>query len=68
TGSQARGLLYKNGSYVAEAHGWTANDGDCGTTTSAIPSSWGTGSDYQIKVEDSDGNYGWSAYFTIRSP
>ena len=65
TGTQIRALIYDDGDYLAVAHDWTDNDGEAyfGWDISA----WGTGSDYQIKVEDTNGNFGWSTYFTIEA-
>lgn len=63
TGHQIRAYIYNNGDFVALAHIWTNHDGE-GSFTRNI-SSWGTGDRYQIRLEDSDGNSGWSEYFTI---
>ncbi|MCK5133963.1 MAG: hypothetical protein KAR40_17665 [Candidatus Sabulitectum sp.] len=64
SGSQVQALLYKDGVYQTVAHGWTENDGVCGFS-SQIPSSWGTGTNYQIRLEDNLDNFGWSEEFTI---
>ena len=63
TGSQIRALIYKNEEYLDIAHDWTANDGEAYFSWDI--SAWGTGSDYKIKVEDNNDNFGWSNEFTI---
>ena len=63
TGSQIRALIYKNEEYLDIAHDWTANDREAYFSWDF--SAWGTGSDYKIKVEDNNDNFGWSNEFTI---
>ena len=59
--------IWKDGSYLADyGDGFVANTGIY-TRTEAIPSSWSTGTTYQIKVIDSNSNYGYSEEFSISS-
>ena len=64
SGDSVRIDIYKNGTLLDSYCGWTDNDGSY-TRTSAIPSLWGTGDDYQLKVYDTQDNYGWSDEFRI---
>ncbi|MCF7918666.1 MAG: SUMF1/EgtB/PvdO family nonheme iron enzyme [Candidatus Cloacimonetes bacterium] len=63
TGSEVQFLIFKDGLELGICHEWTANDGNC--NGSLVNPSWGTGSGYQIKAIDSDGNFGWSEEFVI---
>jgi hypothetical protein len=56
--------LYKGDLYVAEFLPLTANDGT-ETPTFTIPSEWGTGSDFRIRVMGDDDKWGWSEEFGI---
>jgi len=56
--------LYKGGFFVDLYHGETNNDGNAGRTTPIFPNC-GTGDDFQLKVVDTQGNYGFSEEFTI---
>jgi hypothetical protein len=51
--------------YVDLYHNWTANDGHCSQNDAL--GDWGTGNDFQLKVIDSAGNFGFSDYFTIQA-
>jgi len=56
--------LYKGGVYVDNYGEYLSNTGSY-TRTEGIPASWGTGTDYTLKVYDENGNYGWSEAFSI---
>lgn len=56
--------IYKNDAFLDTFSSWTGNSGAY-TRTEPIPSDWGTGSNYQVRVEDDFGNFGYSEYFTI---
>jgi hypothetical protein len=57
--------IYKGGSYLDIYHEDTTNDGHC--SRNGALGNWETGSDFRLKVIDSDDNYGWSEFFTIQS-
>lgn len=57
--------IYKADVFVAMYHNWTANDGHCSQNDAL--GDWGTGSDFQLKVIDTEGNFGFSDYFTIQA-
>ena len=56
--------IYKGGILLAEFSDWTDNDGHY-ISTDTIPANWGSGDDYQLKIYDDLGNYGWSEEFSI---
>ena len=59
--------IYKGGVYLADyTDGWVANTFSY-TRTDGIDASWGIGDDYQLYLEDSNGNYGWSDSFAIEN-
>jgi hypothetical protein len=64
SGSQVRMSIFKGDQFIAPYLWWTANDGEA-VRGPAIPAEWGSGSDYRMKVIDSNGNIGWSEYFSI---
>lgn len=67
-GSQADSIqfeIYKGDSLVGEYHGKTLNDGKVDRTSKL--GKWGTGSNYRIRAIDTDGNFGWSEYFSINT-
>ncbi len=55
--------IYQGGEYLDEYHDWTGNDGHCSRNDAL--KNWGTGDDFQLKVIDSDGNFGMSEEFSI---
>ncbi|MCF7794006.1 MAG: hypothetical protein K9N09_07170 [Candidatus Cloacimonetes bacterium] len=57
--------IFKADVYVDMYHNWTANDGHCSQNDAL--GDWGTGSDFQLKVIDAEGNFGFSDYFTIQA-
>lgn len=67
SGSSVSIQTYKDNKRLnPEFHGSTANDGH--VNRSPAPSSWGTGDNYYLLVEDSKGNYGYSRVFSIKAP
>lgn len=66
TGTQVQIELYKNGIYIELYHDWTANDGRA-VRGLALPAT-AYASNYQLKVIDDMGNYGWSDFFAIVDP
>ncbi len=56
--------LYQNQVYVDSYADWTLNDGEYIRSTGVDPS-WGAGNDFQVRLEDNLGNYGWSDLFSI---
>jgi hypothetical protein len=64
-GSQVMVELFKGESYIDIFHDWTPNNGVC-IREDEIPVSWGTGTDFQVRVIDDMGSEGWSADFTIQ--
>lgn len=56
--------IYENDTFLDTFTSWTENDGTF-TRTEPIPNDWGTGSNYQMRVTDNLGNFGYSEYFTI---
>jgi hypothetical protein len=64
TGSTVFVEIYKGTTYKGLYHGETANDGH--VDRSIALEDWGTGSDFRLKIIDSNDNYGWSDYFTIQ--
>ena len=56
--------LYKGSLFVATAIAWTANDGS-EPLGYAVPATWGTGSNFRLKVVGDDGKFGWSEPFGI---
>jgi len=63
TGATVYIEIYKGDTYKGIYHEETNNDGHC--TRNGPLGNWGTGSDFKLKVIDSDSNEGWSANFTI---
>ena len=61
-GSQVLVKLYHYGVYIDICHPWTDNDDIC---HGWVEDDWGVGDYYKVKVLDTNGNYGWSDYFTI---
>ena len=56
--------IYKGGTYLDSFLSWTTNDGN-EVRLPAIPSSWGTGEDFQLRIENNKGSFGWSDMFRI---
>jgi len=56
--------IYNNDTFLDSFTSWTENDGTF-SRTEPIPKDWGTGANYQMKVTDNLGNFGYSEYFTI---
>ena len=56
--------IWQNGTKLDDYSDWVPNTGSY-TRTSALPASWGTGADYQIKVIDQDDSYGLSENFLL---
>ncbi len=56
--------VYKGGSCIGTFSDWVPNTGSY-TRDVPIPSSWGTGDDYTVKVEGSLGSTGFSDVFSI---
>ena len=65
TGSTVQVEIYQGTTYKGIYHGETDNDGHCDRTTAL--EDWGTGTDFKLKVIDSNDNFGWSDEFTIES-
>gem|GEM_PF-4536914 len=63
-GTLVRMYLYKDGEYFVDYLGWTANSGCAVRTDYLHPACHGSGF-YQIRIEDSNGNYGLGDFFTI---
>jgi len=55
--------LYHENNYVDVFHGITANDGHA--DRGPIPINWWNQDNYRLKAIDSEGNIGWSDYFSI---
>ncbi len=63
-GTTVTPLLYDGPTFLDLYHSTTANDGDA--NRASLPSSWGAGSRFRVKVEHENGvDFGWSAEFTI---
>jgi len=56
--------LFRNGNRVADYSGWVANSGDY-QRQAPIPSEWGSGTGYSIRIIDDQGNEGESERFEI---
>jgi len=56
--------VYKGGTYLDSFLGWTANDG-IDTRIMSVPSSWSVGDDFQLRIENNKGSYGFSDEFDI---
>jgi len=56
--------IYKGGAYLDTFLPYTSNDGN-EIRFQALPSSWGTGDDFQLKIVNNKGSFGWSEEFTI---
>jgi len=63
-GNLVKIFLYKDGSRVAELSGWTDDEGYYSLEEDVSPS-FGSGTGYQIMVEDNLGNQIWSAVFDV---
>jgi len=59
--------LLKNGSLVAEVIGWCDND-ESEVLDSSVLASWGSGSGFQVQIEDNLGNTLTSETFRIMAP
>jgi len=59
--------LLKNGSLVAEVIGWCDND-ESEALDSSVQASWGSGSGFQVQIEDNLGNTLTSETFRIMAP
>ena len=55
--------IYAGGLYKGVYHITTANDGH--VDGSAALDDWGTGNEFQLKIIDKNGNFGWSEKFSI---
>ncbi len=64
TGTEVFVDLYQGGNFVANLIGTTANDGSEDPGMNVDPS-WGTGSDFRLKVIDENNKFGWSEYFGV---
>ena len=63
TGSTVYIEIYKSDTYLDIYQDETDNDGH--TSRNGALGDWGTGSDFRLRVIDSNSNEGWSEYFTI---
>ncbi|MDO9577065.1 MAG: hypothetical protein Q7J16_04200 [Candidatus Cloacimonadales bacterium] len=63
TGDSIYAEIYQGTTYKGIWHDWTDNDGH--TSRNGALDDWGAGTDFRLKVIDSDDNFGWSSYFTI---
>jgi len=59
--------LYHGDNLVGEFIGWENNDNSA-VRSVTIPSNWGSGIDFRIKVIDNLDNYLWSDWFQISAP
>jgi len=64
SGDSVRIDIYEDGDLLGVFGSWTPNDGAY-IRSEGIDPTWAMSSNYQLKVTDNLGNYGWSAYFTI---
>ncbi|MCP4545609.1 MAG: hypothetical protein GY835_03955, partial [bacterium] len=55
--------LFKGDEFITMISDWTANTGSA--ALGAVPSAWGTGADYRLKVIGDDNKFGWSETFGI---
>ena len=64
TTTSVRIEIWQNGTKLDDFADWVPNTGSY-TRAVALPASWGTGADYQIKVIDQDDSYGLSENFLL---
>ncbi|MDP6669994.1 MAG: C10 family peptidase, partial [Candidatus Krumholzibacteria bacterium] len=60
-------LLFRGTDFVEDLSGWTANDGS-ELLSGEVLATWGTGSNYRVKVLDEDNHFGWSGEFSVFAP
>ena len=64
TTTSVRIEIWQNGTKLDDFADWVPNTGSY-TRAAALPASWGTGANYQIKVIDQDDSYGLSGNFLL---
>ena len=64
SGDSVRIELLKSGAFVAYLSDWVENTGDY-EITMLVSGDWDAGSDYKVRVQDNQDNYGMSEYFEI---
>ena len=65
-GERVKCDVYRNDRFMGDFCGWVNND-DLEVRQASIPSRWGTGSGFRIRIVDDRGVIGWSEEFEIGS-